>query len=154
MSPNRCLCPLGSGVMSSSVRQLSAWLLELDCCLFGLSVALAETSNQREKGRCDLLQVSGCACRPGLVLVFFLISELREDGEGAMAAWSGRLQERPYPELDPRGINPWWLLSKNKSISRETRISFSKSQFPLRKTCFDQKLTPSSLLCGLARSRR
>lgn len=36
-------------------------------------------------------------------------------------------------------------MSKSKSISRQFGISFPESQFPGRKTCFDQKLMPSSV---------
>lgn len=36
-------------------------------------------------------------------------------------------------------------MSKRKSISREFRISFPESQFPGRKTFFDQKLMPRSV---------
>lgn len=77
----------------SSVWQVAAWLDELICYLFGLSIAIAETSNGRENGWCNLLQVSCCVRRklrqgrPGLVWVLLLWFGAEEGGwMKAMAA--------------------------------------------------------------------
>lgn len=78
LSPQLLVRSLPQAAMGSSVRQVAAWLRRLICYLFGLSVAIAETSNGRESGWCNLLQVSCCVCRkpgqggPGLVLVLSL----------------------------------------------------------------------------------
>ena len=112
--------PLAPGVISvtgsvvgavtgSSVRRVAAWLRELLCYLSGLSVAIAEASNERENARCRLLQGSCCVCGepgqggPGLVLVLLLRLGAEEGGDGCpQQRVPGRLG-MPRPRGAPEG---------------------------------------------------